>query len=77
MTRLARPLLTSLCALCLMVAALPSDAASRGKKSKDTGPKVTYADGRSGAERQRSEDARLTRECKGRPNAGACLGYAR
>ncbi len=21
-------------------------------------------------------DRRLTRECKGRPNAGACLGYA-
>lgn len=22
-------------------------------------------------------DKRLTRECRGRPNAGACLGYAR
>ena len=31
----------------------------------------------SDAERQKLEDARLTRECKGRPNAGACLGYAR
>ena len=24
-----------------------------------------------------AEDKRLKRECKGRPNAGACLGYAR
>lgn len=23
------------------------------------------------------EDRRMARECKGRPNAGACLGYAR
>lgn len=35
-----------------------------------------------GAERQAdqrrgAEDRRLTRECKGRPNAGACAGYAR
>ncbi len=35
-----------------------------------------------GAERQADqrradEDRRLTRECKGRPNAGACAGYAR
>lgn len=24
-----------------------------------------------------AEDRRMVRECKGRPNAGACLGYAR
>ena len=24
-----------------------------------------------------AEERRLTRECKGRPNAGACAGYAR
>lgn len=24
-----------------------------------------------------AEDRRLAKECKGRPNAGACLGYAR
>lgn len=24
-----------------------------------------------------AEDRRLMRECRGRPNAGACLGYAR
>ncbi len=33
---------------------------------------------RSPSEETRSErDRRLTRECRGRPNAGACLGYAR
>jgi hypothetical protein len=26
---------------------------------------------------QAARDKRLTRECKGRPNAGACLGYAK
>ena len=26
--------------------------------------------------RRTAEDRRLRRECKGRPNAGACLGYA-
>lgn len=29
-----------------------------------------------GGETQRERDRRLKRECKGRPNAGACLGYA-
>ena len=33
---------------------------------------------RSPSEETRSErDRRLTRECRGRPNAGACMGYAR
>ena len=27
-------------------------------------------------QRRNAEDRRLRRECKGRPNAGACLGYA-
>ena len=27
-------------------------------------------------QRRTAEDRRLRRECKGRPNAGACLGYA-
>lgn len=27
-------------------------------------------------EKTADRDRRLTRECKGRPNAGACLGYA-
>ena len=47
------------------------------KRVRPAGPKVTYANGDSEAQRQRREGARLRRECKGRPNAGACLGYTR
>lgn len=32
---------------------------------------------KSSAETPAERDKRLRRECKGRPNAGACLGYAR
>lgn len=35
-------------------------------------PKATGGSGETQAQR----DRRLKRECKGRPNAGACLGYA-
>lgn len=30
-----------------------------------------------GGETQSQRDKRLKRECKGKPNAGACLGYAK
>ena len=53
-----------------------SGAGSRGVRLKPS-PTATYASGESPAERQRNEDARLRRECHGRPNAGACLGYTR
>ena len=52
-----------------------SGAGSRGVRLKPS-PTTTYANGETPAERQRNEDARLRRECQGRPNAGACLGYA-
>ena len=52
-----------------------SGAGSRGVRLKPS-PRTTYANGDTPAERQRNEDARLRRECQGRPNAGACLGYA-
>ena len=55
----------------------PADAKSRKRAKKETGPKVTYANGQNADQYQRAEDARLTRECRGRPNAGACAGYAR
>ncbi|MBS0406538.1 MAG: hypothetical protein JSS17_09350 [Proteobacteria bacterium] len=48
---------------------------TRGTRLKPA-PKTTYANGDTPAERQRHEDARLMRECRGRPNAGACMGYA-
>ena len=64
-------------ALCLALAAGPADAKPRsGKRGQPKEPKVTYVDGQTPAQRQRSEDARLRRECQGRPNAGAGLGYA-
>lgn len=53
-----------------------SGAGSRGVRLKPS-PVATYANGQTPAERQREEDARLRRECRGRPNAGACLGYTR
>jgi len=44
--------------------------------SKKNGTKVTHH--RSPSEETRTErDRRLYRECKGMPNAGACLGYTR
>lgn len=66
------------CALCLVLAAPPADARAKSKSRPAKPPAgVSYADGRTADQRERSEDARLLRECRGRPNAGACLGYAR
>jgi hypothetical protein len=53
--------------------------AKKPKKEKKTkgkqGGGVTFYEG--SAESRSERDRRLTRECKGRPNAGACEGYAR
>lgn len=48
--------------------------ALKAKKKKTTvaAPKATGGSAETTAERNR----RLARECKGRPNAGACLGFA-
>lgn len=51
----------------------------QAKKTKEAEPKkksvkVHYAKG--SGETTAERDRRLLRECKGRPNAGACLGYA-
>ncbi|PIF27039.1 hypothetical protein CLU88_1923 [Acidovorax sp. 56] len=71
--------------LCILVS--PSYALTKGSagdkttannttiSKKNTG-KVTHQ--RSPSEESRAErDRRLYRECKGMPNAGACLGYTR
>lgn len=71
-------------ALCLSLvaasAALASDKPRQAKAtSKDAQPKaarITFHNSPS-AESPAERDRRLTRECKGRPNAGACLGYAK
>lgn len=89
MRTLHRLLTAFTCGLWLLATAPAADAgpASRpggqssskagAKRVKPPGPRVTYANGDSEAQRRRREEARLRRECKGRPNAGACLGYTR
>ena len=77
MTVSSRWFAVSICAAALALGAAPADAKSKSRGARlKPAPQVTYADGQTGAQRQRSEDARLRRECRGRPNAGACLGYA-
>ena len=64
-----------LLALCLSLSlATPVEA----KKKRDKPAAVTIKKGQpTGSGETRAErDRRLTRECRGRPNAGACLGYA-
>lgn len=66
---------------CLMI---PTDAYAGRKNTAPTstklapqkGTKVQYT--RSSSEESRAErDRRLLRECRGKNNAGACLGYTR
>ncbi|WP_425333217.1 hypothetical protein [Acidovorax temperans] len=46
--------------------------------AKKTSPTVKHKVLKSPSEETSAQrDRRLTRECKGRPNAGACLGYAK
>jgi hypothetical protein len=55
-----------------------ADGGSAKKPKKAKGKKgggVTFLDG--SAENRSERDKRLMRECRGRPNAGACEGYAR
>jgi hypothetical protein len=50
----------------------PSKATSaKTKKTKTPKPKFDKGSGETRAER----DKRLARECNGKPNAGACLGF--
>lgn len=60
--------------LCLFTAAVAAEA-TKPKPAKQ-GTRVTFHNSPS-AESNVERDRRLTRECKGRPNAGACLGYAK
>jgi hypothetical protein len=45
------------------------------KASRRAKSGVTFSDG--SAENRSERDRRLMRECKGRPNSGACEGYTR
>ena len=69
MERRASPLLGE------MTSALAAKAApARG--TQDPPSKVTFIDAPS-SERTAAREKRLRRECKGRPNAGMCLGHTR
>jgi hypothetical protein len=48
-----------------------AEKVSKGKKAKAPKPPKDKSNGENIAQR----DKRLLRECKGRPNAGACEGY--
>ena len=52
----------------------PKEAAALAKK-KHRGGGSTQTQRSSSEETKAERERRLTRECKGMPNAGACLGY--
>lgn len=61
----------------LPLAASSADRADKtGAKAGKRPNKIVFLDAPS-AESPAARDKRLRRECKGRPNAGACLGYTR
>lgn len=65
--------------LCVLFAGsvmAPSASWAKKKSSKKTGGSSSAKVQRSSSEESRAErERRLTRECRGRHNAGACLGY--
>lgn len=62
--------------LCLALATATSAPASPTSEPSARPHKVRVKQSRSPAEESSAErDRRLYRECAGRPNAGACLGY--
>ncbi|BDR07734.1 TrbC/VirB2 family protein [Comamonas thiooxydans] len=64
--------------LVALILALPTHNAEAGgrKGSKSQSNKVKIQNIRSSSDESAAErDRRLYRECKGRPNSGACAGY--
>jgi hypothetical protein len=57
------------------VAANPKSAPGAASSGKNQPGKVTFREAPS-AEKPAERAKRLKRECKGRPNAGMCLGHA-
>jgi hypothetical protein len=61
----------------LPLAASAADRTDKtGAKAGKRPNKIVFLDAPS-AESPAAREKRLRRECKGRPNAGACLGYTR
>jgi hypothetical protein len=83
MTCKTRPLVSWVLACALVGAGLLPTAeaqaagthhsSTKAKKKRTTPPKFDTGSGETRSER----DQRLSRECRGRPNAGACEGYTR
>ena len=62
-------------ALDTFTATTGAEQPAKGKKAK-AGKAPKMPNDKSGSENRAERDKRLLRECKGRPNAGACEGYA-
>ncbi|MDO8769492.1 MAG: hypothetical protein Q7K57_12470 [Burkholderiaceae bacterium] len=75
MSHLTRILLVGLCLGVTLTSTSPAFAA---KKKKAVAHRVAKAKQDKGsAESTKEREHRLLRECKGRPNAGACEGFTR
>jgi len=68
-------LATALMAALLMAVTLPATSAEQEVPKKKPA-RVSFVKSESG-ETASERERRLIRECRGRPDAGACLGYAR
>lgn len=68
----------TLTAALLLCAVIATDGLAASRKShKDQSGKVRIQNIRSSSEESTAErDRRLYRECQGKPNSGACAGYA-
>lgn len=78
---MARPLAAAALLGALALSGAAAFAASASASPSGTGgkkipTKVTFINAPS-SETPAAREKRLRRECKGRPNAGACLGYTR
>lgn len=64
--------------LFMVLGSLTLSAEARERRDADKPPvrSVTFIEAGS-TESKAAREQRLRRECKGRPNAGACLGFAR
>lgn len=69
-------LLCCLALSCSVLSPLPAAAAKKGAARKPAAVKVRQQQHNS-QESAAERDRRLYRECQGKPNAGACLGYTR
>lgn len=60
-----------------MMAPDPAAAGSQGESKATKRKSVRASSGRDSGETVSERERRLYRECRGRPNAGACEGFAR